>query len=535
VALTLGTRLGRYEITAQIGAAGMGEVYGATDTSLKRSVAIKVLPESLAGDGDRLARFQREAELLAALNHPNVAAIYGLERSGGTTALVMELVGGPTLADRIARGPLPVDEALPIAKQIAVALEAAHAQGIVHRDLKPANVKVRDDGTVKVLDFGLAKAFEPMGAGSSPEESHSPTLTSPAMCQAGVILGTAAYMSPEQARGKAVDQRADVWAFGAVVYEMLTGQRAFPGDDLTDTLAAVVRAEPAWEALPDTWSPTLRVFLARCLHKDPNQRIHDIADVRLALEGAFETSPPPSGGGAGGHSTKPRLILASIAAVVALLGSFLLGRATLPDTADAPKGQTRFSVDLPSGQRLSANNELEARAAGYQRPSARSFVLSPDGRDLVYLASGGATTRLFRRPLGRTEATPIPNTEGAHSPFFSPDGEEIAFFVGVDLKRVSLGTGEVRNATLSGATSEWWFWPSWSSRDTIVLGSRDGGIYEVPASGGRVSRLTKSDSSERYPLAYPQVLPGNRALLFNVVASETPSEWNVVVEPLQTG
>ena len=281
--LTPGTRLGPYEITTQIGEGGMGEVYRAMDTKLDRDVAIKVLPESLAGDPDRIARFQREAKTLAALNHPNIAQIHGLEESEGTKALVIELVEGPTLADRIAQGAVAVDEALPIAKQIAEALEAAHEQGIIHRDLKPANIKVRPDGTVKVLDFGLAKALGPTG--SDALASQSPTITTPAMTQAGMILGTAAYMSPEQARGKPVDKHADIWAFGCVLFEMLTATRAFAGEDVTDTLAAVVRSEPPWDVLPDAVTPTLRVYLRRCLHKDSKQRVGDIRDVRLALEG----------------------------------------------------------------------------------------------------------------------------------------------------------------------------------------------------------------------------------------------------------
>src|SRR5499425_1725535 len=246
--VTSGTKLGPYEIQSAIGAGGMGEVYRATDSNLKRSVAIKVLPASVAGDADRLARFQREAEVLAALNHPNIAGIYGLERSAGFTALVMELVDGDDLSQRIARGAIPIDEALPIAKQIADALEAAHEQGIIHRDLKPANIKIRPDGTVKVLDFGLAKAMEP-SAVASPSVSQSPTITTPAMTQAGMILGTAAYMSPEQAKGKPADKRSDIWAFGCVFYEMLTGHRAFDGEDMAEVLGAVVRLEPNWEAL----------------------------------------------------------------------------------------------------------------------------------------------------------------------------------------------------------------------------------------------------------------------------------------------
>ena len=297
MALTSGTRLGPYEITAQIGVGGMGEVYRATDTKLKREVAVKVLPSHVAADPERLGRFQREAEVLASLNHPNIAAIYGLEEADQTKALVMELVEGPTLADRIARGAIPIDEALPIAKQIAEALEAAHEQGIIHRDLKPANIKVRPDGTVKVLDFGLAKAMEPTGT-MSPGMSQAPTITTPAMTQAGMILGTAAYMSPEQAKGRTVDKRSDVWAFGAVLYEMLSGRRAFDTEDVSETLAAVLMKEPDWTALPRTTPPAITTVLQRCLQKNPKQRIRDIGDASLALEGAFETTAAQTTGAA---------------------------------------------------------------------------------------------------------------------------------------------------------------------------------------------------------------------------------------------
>jgi serine/threonine protein kinase len=269
----------------------MGQVYRATDTTLGRTVAIKILPDAFANNPERLARFEREAKTLASLNHPHIAAIYGFEKSAGMHALVMEFVEGEDLSRRIAGRAIPIDEALPIAKQIAEALEAAHQQGIIHRDLKPANIKVRADGTVKVLDFGLAKAMEP-AADSFPSLSLSPTITTPAMTHAGMILGTAAYMSPEQARGKTVDRRTDIWAFGAVLYEMLTGKRAFGGDGVQDTLAAIMRDEPDWARLPATLSPALATFIRRCLHKDPRQRIHDIADVRLALEGAFEAVVP---------------------------------------------------------------------------------------------------------------------------------------------------------------------------------------------------------------------------------------------------
>jgi serine/threonine protein kinase len=292
MSLSPGTRLGPYEITAQIGVGGMGEVYKATDTNLKRAVAIKVLPDAVAADAERLARFQREAEVLASLNHPNIVPIYGLERSAATTALVMELVEGPTLADRITQGPIPVDEALPIAKQIAEALEAAHEQGIIHRDLKPANIKLRPDGTVKVLDFGLAKAVEQVG--TSPSATQSPTITTPAMVTGvGVLLGTAAYMSPEQAKGRAADNRSDIWAFGCVLFEMLTGKRAFNGEDVGDTLANVLKVEPAWSALPSEASPAIRTLLRRCLEKDPRKRIAHVSVALFALEEGQHLSASP--------------------------------------------------------------------------------------------------------------------------------------------------------------------------------------------------------------------------------------------------
>ena len=288
MALSPGTRLGPYEIADELGAGGMGVVYRATDTSLDREVAIKVLPASMASDAERIARFDREAKTLASLNHPNIAQIHGLERSDGTTALVMELVEGPTLADRIEKGAIPADEALGIAMQIAEALEAAHGQGIIHRDLKPANIKLRPDGTVKVLDFGIAKALEPENLTSGPQ---SPMMTTPATV-AGVILGTAAYMSPEQAKGKAVDQRTDIWAFGVLLYEMLTGQLAFGAEDVATTLARVIANETNFDSLPGTISPAVRRTIELCLQKDPRKRVRDFGDVRLALEGAFETVVP---------------------------------------------------------------------------------------------------------------------------------------------------------------------------------------------------------------------------------------------------
>ena len=292
MSLVTGTKLGVFEIVGSLGAGGMGEVYRARDSKLNRDVAIKVLPELFARDPERLARFQREAQVLATLNHPNIGGIYGLEEADGVRALVLELVEGPTLADRIAQAPIPLDEALPLSKQIAEALEAAHEQGIIHRDLKPANIKIRVDGTVKVLDFGLAKALEPTSG--TIDATQSPTITSPAMMTGiGVLLGTAAYMSPEQARGKPADKRSDIWAFGCVLYEMLTGKPAFEGDDITEILAAVVKSEPDWNRLPEGTPPSIRTLLRRCVRKDRRHRLQDAAGLRIEIE-ETPTAPAPA-------------------------------------------------------------------------------------------------------------------------------------------------------------------------------------------------------------------------------------------------
>src|SRR5437764_1033666 len=322
----------------------MGQVYRARDTKLHRDVALKVLPDSFANDPDRLARFQREAQVLASLNHPNIAHIHGLEESGGVRALVMELVDGDDLSQRIACGAIPMEEALPIARQMAEALEAAHELGIIHRDLKPANIKVRPDGAVKVLDFGLAKAMDPTAA--SRDVSQSPTITTPAMTQAGIILGTAAYMSPEQARGKPVDKRADIWAFGCVLYEMLTGTRAFAGDDVSEVLASVLAREPDWARLPSTLSPALDTYIRRCLQKHPKQRIGDVQDLRLALTGAFDTTVPHASAPPAGWSrvTMVAATVAILSALVAILGMWVFTR----PAASAPPRVSRLLI-APTG------------------------------------------------------------------------------------------------------------------------------------------------------------------------------------------
>ena len=511
MALNSGARLGPYEITAQIGVGEMGEVYRATDTNLKRSVAIKVLPESVAGDAERLARFQREAEVLAALNHPNIAQIHGLEKSAGTIALVMELVEGPTLADRIGQGAIPVDEALPIAKQIAEALEAAHEQGIIHRDLKPANVKVRTDGTVKVLDFGLAKALEPMGVMSA-EMSQAPTITTPAMTQAGMILGTAAYMSPEQAKGKPVDKRADIWAFGCVLYEVLTGQRAFQGDGVSDTLAKVIEREPDFSALPPSTPPALRKVLVRCLEKPLKRRLRDIGDALVELDDAAQ--PAVVGSPAAAPVTRqspfwrlamPLVATLVVGATVATVAVWMLMR---PD----PPTVTRFQVTL-------ADDEAFSNLTG------RVLAVSPDGTQVVYSANGALSVRT----LDRLQAIPIPGTEGATSSFFSPDGQWIGFWADGQLKRVSasggtpLTIGDVNN--LIGV--------SWGFDDMILYGQGVQGIWRVPGTGGTPEQVIPVEDGEG--AHGPQLLPGGEWVLFTFrPAGVAWDQSQIVVQSLTT-
>ena len=509
MALTPGTRLGVYEITAQIGEGGMGQVFRATDTKLKRQVAIKTLPPAVATDAERLARFQREAEVLASLNHPNIAGIYGLEESGGMTALVMELVEGEDLSQRIAKGAIPLDEALPIAKQIAEALEAAHERGIVHRDLKPANIKVRSDGTVKVLDFGLAKAMEPTGAMSA-SASMSPTITTPAMVTgAGMILGTAAYMSPEQARGKAVDKRADIWAFGAVLFEMLTGKRAFPGEDVTDTLAAVVRAEPEWTLLPAGLSSALVTFLKRCLHKDPKQRIPDIAAMRLALDGVFDTPVPQTSETTSASTPARGGRLAWMAFAVALLVAAALAVPAVRYWRQAPRQAdtlARFSVTAPAG------------AVRPTRSAEGVFSVTPDGQTLAFAARDAAgVSRIFVRRLDATEAQPVAGTDRATYPFWAPDGRSLGFAKEGGLYRVALDGSaprrlcDVPGGVLRGGT--------WGARGVIVFGSASNGLLQVPDTGGTPTPVTTLDAAAKEGShVSPWFLPDGRHVLFLALA-----------------
>jgi serine/threonine protein kinase/Tol biopolymer transport system component len=502
LALSAGTRLGVYEVTTQIGEGGMGKVYRARDTTLNRDVALKVLPESFANDPDRLVRFQREAQTLASLNHPHIAHVYGLEQSGGVRALVMELVEGDDLSQRLARASMAIDEALPIAKQIAEALEAAHEQGIIHRDLKPANIKVRADGTVKILDFGLAKAMEPPA--SSPNVSQSPTITMPAMTQAGMILGTAAYMSPEQARGKQADTRADIWAFGAVLYEMLTGRRAFGGDDVSQTLAFVITKEPDWSLLPSTTPSAIRRLLVRTLAKDPRERLQAIADARLELRDALaEPATPPA---TPAVAVRPSSRVAATLPWVlgALVGgglatSLLVGR---PPVHDLPL--TRLDLVTPP------------------TTDPFSFALSPDGRQIVFVAAAEGGSKLWLRSLDQTDARPLAGTEGASAPFWRPDGQALGFFADAKLKRIDLSGGAPQVlADASVARGGTW------NRDgvivfasTTVAASGASGLMQVAATGGAATALTRLARGQLSHY-WPQFLPDDRRFLFFTVGPDT--------------
>ena len=527
--LSAGTRLGPYEILSALGAGGMGEVYRARDTKLDRAVAIKILPDAFAADPDRLARFRREAKTLASLNHPNIGGIHGLEEAQGVTAIVMELVEGEDLAQRIARGAIPLDEALPIARQIADALEAAHEQGIVHRDLKPANIKLRPDGAVKVLDFGLAKAMETT-PGSSPSASMSPTITTPAMTQAGMILGTAAYMSPEQAKGRPADTRSDVWALGCVLYEMFTGRRAFPGDDVAEVLASVIKSDPDWNALPSNLSPGLRVCLRRSLDKTPKNRLHAVADLRLAMEGAFDVSVGTAVG-AGVTAPPGRAWRRSLPWMLAgfVVGGSLAAAIVWRLTRPEPPRVTRLAVTASATQPLAVAN------------TSHDLVISPDGANIVYWTGSAGAGALTVRPLNQLSRVVLP-TRNAFGPFVSPDSAWVGFFEASDrtLKKIAIQGGSpvticslpVNIRNIRGA--------SWGSDGTIVFGDSLGSLWRVAASGGEPAQITKADATPGGRMhSWPVFLPGARAVLFTIVpaaggfeSGETPQ---IALLKLDTG
>jgi len=503
VALAPGTRLGAYEILSLIGSGGMGEVYRARDSRLNRDVAIKVLPADVAADHDRLVRFEREAQVLASLNHPNIAQIHGVDDSSGTPALVMELVEGPTLADRIAKGPIPLDEALPIAKQIAEALEAAHEQGIIHRDLKPANIKLRPDGTVKVLDFGLAKAFDPVSLGGN--ATMSPTLSMHAT-QAGLILGTAAYMAPEQARGKAVDKRADIWAFGCVLFEMLTGRRAFDGDDISTTLAAVLKTDPDWCALPPGSPSSLRRLLGRCLRKDPKDRLQAIGDARVELGDLLSGVGESATGTPIAPAARPSRRLV-IPAATLLVGSLVTGAVVwigMRSTAARPR-VSRLAITPPQATALSING------------INREVAVTPDGSRLVYV--GANATTLFVRPLDQLEPTPLARGAALRDPFVSPNNEWVGFFDGsTTLKKVAITGGPtIQVARLDAPAAE--RGATWTSDGTIIFGTSTAGLQRVSADGGTPAVLTRLDRARGETAhLWPEPLSGGRAVLYTARA-----------------
>ena len=504
MALASGTRFGPYEVVEPIGAGGMGEVWRARDTNLKRDVAVKVLPQGFVENADRLARFKREAEVLASLNHPNIATIHGLENADGQTVIVMELVEGPTLADRIKEGPIPPDEALAIARQIADALEAAHANQIVHRDLKPANVKLKDDGTVKVLDFGISKSIDPQGI------SGSPVLTTPAVTETGVILGTAAYMSPEQARGKFVDQRTDIWAFGCLLFEMLTGQPAFAGDDVMAILARVIDRDTDMSSMPATISPAVRHTLRLCLEKDPKKRIADIRDVRLALAGVFESELPRSAVAA---AATPRWRTALSVAAAVVVTAALVGFGTWDLLQPAPGEIVKFDYDLPEGQGL--------RGVG-----RTVLALSPDGRRFVYNAPDG----FYVREMGELDARLIPGTEAlATTPVFSPDGQSVAYFTTDGrLRRIAISGGAPVVLAEVGLP----FGLSWGADGTILVGQPDG-IVRVSANGGEPELVIAARDGEN--LYGPSLMPDGDSVLFTARKAANWSTAEIDIESLSTG
>jgi serine/threonine protein kinase/Tol biopolymer transport system component len=517
----IGKTLGHYAITSQLGRGGMGEVFRAKDQKLGRDVAIKVLPEEFAKDADRVARFQREAKLLASLNHPNIAAIHGLEEDKGTNFLVLELVEGDTLADQIKRGPIPIEESLKLALQIAEALEAAHEKGVIHRDLKPANIKITPEGKVKVLDFGLAKAFA--GEQAELNLSNSPTL-SDAATQQGVILGTAAYMSPEQARGKAVDKRADVWAFGCVLYEMLTGRQTWSGATGTDIIAAALAKDPDFTKLPPNLHPRIRELLSRCLQKDPAERFRDVGDVRVEIKqiladpGGVFVQP--------GTGIEPRRKLRTIlpwAATALVLGLAIAGVVVWKLKPLEPRRVMRFTYEIPEGQQLSTglNGDI-------------SLAVSPDGSQFVY----GTTEGLYLRSVDELDARLIAGTDkNSLGPFFSPDGKWVGYWSASDnqLKKLAISGGApvaICNIGLAilGA--------SWNSDNTIVYSDLLKGIMRISADGGTPESLVKGGignaNKEGLPVM-PHILPDGKTLMYTNVVGSNVADYPIVIQSLKSG
>jgi serine/threonine protein kinase/Tol biopolymer transport system component len=521
--LPVGTRVGPFIIDAQIGAGGMGEVYRARDTKLERDVALKVLPASVADDPERLARFRREAHMLAALNHPHIAQIHGFDDSGAIHALVMELVEGPTLADLIFDGPttpgsapgIAVPDALRIAGQIAEALEAAHEKGIVHRDLKPANVKVADDGTVKVLDFGLAKALDPT-SGPGMDALHSPTFTNRAT-ELGVILGTAAYMAPEQARGRAVDKRADIWAFGVVLLEMLSGRRAFSGEDTSEVLASVLRQEIDWTTLPAETPMSVRRLLRRCLERDPKRRLRDIGEARIALESpeddpdARHRTPAPGGAAGVAPDAAPRRESRSSAVPWAIAIAATIAAAAL--TAYAVTNRSRSSVTDRLVVEIGPPPDLDFLVGS----NAGAIVISPDGTTVAFIVQEASGRRLYVRSLATGETRALSGTAEAHYPFWSPDSRSLGFFGNGKLFTIAVAGGlpeAVADINIGRGGS-------WSDAGFILFTPKGGGtVHRVPERGGKAEAVTTIDPARGENAHYwPIALPGGKKFLFFIRSS----------------
>ena len=494
-------------------------VYRARDTSLDRDVALKVLSEAFTADPDRLARFQREAKVLASLNHPNIGGIHGLESSGDTQALVLELIEGPTLADRIDQGPIPVEDTLEIATQMAEALEAAHEQGIVHRDLKPANVKVRTDGTVKVLDFGLAKAVTAEPTGSS--GSNAPTLSMTGATQMGMVVGTAAYMSPEQAKGKPVDKRADVWAFGAVLYEMLTGQKAFPGDDVSDTFAMVLKFEPEWDKLPDEVPPGLRRLMERCLVKDPKFRLREVGSAIVEIH-ELETDSSLSESQESPSTGRLNTLTGTAAVIAAVLISAVATWYLVTPASESSAPSNRFAVNLPA-------------SVAFSNATMVPVAITPDGRRLVFNGSAAGEAQIYSRSLNELDPVPVRGADGSNgSLFLSPDGEWVGFNDTSDntFKRVRVTGGPPVTICETGLSGAGYGGASWGSNGTIVFATAASpGLMIVPDVGGIPEPLTEPADGEEH--RFPHFLPDGHALLFEVI--RTGEERQIAVLDLDSG
>ena len=512
MSLVPGTRLGLYEITDKLGEGGMGEVYKARDSRLQRNVAIKILPSTFATDPNRLARFEREAHVLAALNNPHIAQIYGVEESSGTLALVMELIEGRTLADMLdVPGGIVPDEALDIARQIAEALETAHDQGIVHRDLKPANVKIRSDGMVKVLDFGLAKEMSGEAGGALPSIDNSPTFTSPAVTQLGVLLGTAAYMAPEQARGKVVDRRVDIWGFGCVLFEMLTGRRPFEGETVTDLLSAIMSRDPDWSALPAHVPAPVARLVKRCLEKDPRKRLRDIGEARLILEtpGLTDAGPQPAAG-AGRRESVAWIVavLAAGVAAMALAWAYMsVHRQSL--RTNIPPLVTRFDVQAPEG------------ATALTLVFRPSIALSANGQALGFVAATGGVDRVYVRTRRDTSVWMVPRSERGSSPTLSPDGSSVAFFADGQIRKAQIGTEPTPVAAANDVRGLSW------TDDGMLVYSPDSAasLMIIRSAGGQMRQLTTLAPGERTH-RWPQALPGGKAVLFTVGTVRSPDSYD---------